>query len=239
MHILYLHQEVRTNVNEWMRLSPIPFHRWKYPVAGPGMEKTLKDACSLWSRPVVWERNSNTQPRSLCCGPRRRTRAPGVGGELLWEDWWGRVNAEGRLKLALMLNLASWHSDQIQCSTHFLWGLAWWLRGKESACNARDLGSIPELGRSPGEGKSYPLQYSCLENPMERSLAGNSSWGLQRVTISPSFFPNSKCAFRLLSYNHCCSLRLKYREDCPVFAQSAKRISSIQEFFHPEQEVQI
>ena len=36
--------------------------------------------------------------------------------------------------------------------------------GKESACNVGDLGSIPGLGRSPGEGKGYPLQYSGLEN---------------------------------------------------------------------------
>ena len=35
--------------------------------------------------------------------------------------------------------------------------------GKESACNARDLGSVPGLGRCPGEGKGYPLQYSGLE----------------------------------------------------------------------------
>ena len=40
--------------------------------------------------------------------------------------------------------------------------------GKKSACNAGDLGSIPGLGRSPGEGNSNPLQYSCLENSMER-----------------------------------------------------------------------
>ena len=39
---------------------------------------------------------------------------------------------------------------------------------KESACNAGDLGSIPELGRSPGEGKGNPLLYSCLGNPMDR-----------------------------------------------------------------------
>ena len=39
--------------------------------------------------------------------------------------------------------------------------------GKESACSARDLGSIPGLGRSPGEGNGYPLQYSCLENHIE------------------------------------------------------------------------
>ena len=40
--------------------------------------------------------------------------------------------------------------------------------GKESACNAGNLGSISGLGRSPGEGKGYPLQYSGLENSMDR-----------------------------------------------------------------------
>ena len=40
--------------------------------------------------------------------------------------------------------------------------------GKVSACNAGDPGSIPGLGRSPGEKKGNPLQYSCLENPMDR-----------------------------------------------------------------------
>ena len=45
---------------------------------------------------------------------------------------------------------------------------------KESACNVGDLGSIPGLGRSPGEGKGYPLQYSGLENSIQ-------SMGSQRV----------------------------------------------------------
>ena len=40
--------------------------------------------------------------------------------------------------------------------------------GKESACNAGDPGLIPWLGRSPGEGNDNPLQYSCLENSMDR-----------------------------------------------------------------------
>ena len=40
--------------------------------------------------------------------------------------------------------------------------------GKASACNAEDLGLIPGLGRSPGEEKGNPLQYSCLENSMDR-----------------------------------------------------------------------
>ena len=39
--------------------------------------------------------------------------------------------------------------------------------GKASVCNAGDLGSIPELGRSPGEGNGSPLQYPCLENPRD------------------------------------------------------------------------
>ena len=43
--------------------------------------------------------------------------------------------------------------------------------GKESACNARDLGSIPELGRPPGEWNSYSLEYSGLENSMDSIVA--------------------------------------------------------------------
>ena len=45
--------------------------------------------------------------------------------------------------------------------------------GKESACNVKDLGSIPGLGRLPGEGKGYPLQCSGLEKPVDC----NSPWG--------------------------------------------------------------
>ena len=44
--------------------------------------------------------------------------------------------------------------------------------GKESTCNVRDLGLIPGLGRSPGEGNSYPLQYSGLENSMDCIVHG-------------------------------------------------------------------
>ena len=44
--------------------------------------------------------------------------------------------------------------------------------GKESACNAGDLGLIPGLGRSPGEGKGYPLQYSGLENSTDCIVDG-------------------------------------------------------------------
>ena len=52
--------------------------------------------------------------------------------------------------------------------------------GKESACNVRDLGSIPGLGGSPGEGKGYPLQYSCLENPMDRGAWQATVYGVTK-----------------------------------------------------------
>ena len=50
-------------------------------------------------------------------------------------------------------------------------GLPQWLNGKESTCNAGatgDVGSVPGSGRSPGEGNGNPLQYSCLENLIDR-----------------------------------------------------------------------
>ena len=47
------------------------------------------------------------------------------------------------------------------------WGFPGGSEVKASACNAGDLGSIPGLGRSPGEGNGNPLQYSCLKNPMD------------------------------------------------------------------------
>ena len=55
--------------------------------------------------------------------------------------------------------------------------------GKASAYNAGDLGSIPGSGRSPGEGKGNPLQYSCLENPMDQRAWWATVHG---VTKSPT-----------------------------------------------------
>ena len=57
--------------------------------------------------------------------------------------------------------------------------------GKESACSAGDLGSIPGLGRSPGGGHGNPLQYACLENPHgQRSLADHSSRGPNELDMT-------------------------------------------------------
>ena len=57
--------------------------------------------------------------------------------------------------------------------------------GKESGCNAGDLGSIPGLGKSHEGGHGNLLQYSCLENPHgQRSLVGYSPWGLKELVTT-------------------------------------------------------
>ena len=63
------------------------------------------------------------------------------------------------------------------------WGFPGGPDSEESACNAGDMGSIPWSGRSPGEGNGYPLQGSCLENPMGRGAGGLESMGSQRVGL--------------------------------------------------------
>ena len=57
---------------------------------------------------------------------------------------------------------------------------------KESVCNAGDLGSIPGLGRSPGEGNGNPLQYSCLENSMDRRAWWAMVHGVAKILIQLS-----------------------------------------------------
>ena len=58
-----------------------------------------------------------------------------------------------------------WRRDRLP--TPVFWGFPCGSAGKDSTCNSGDLGSIPGLGKSPGEGKGYPLQYSGLENSMD------------------------------------------------------------------------
>ena len=60
--------------------------------------------------------------------------------------------------------------------------------GEESACNAGDLGSVSELGRSPGGGKGYPLQYSGLENSMDCIVHGVAKSWTQLSDLHFNFF---------------------------------------------------
>ena len=79
--------------------------------------------------------------------------------------------------------LSSWKVNIVKEGKHNCVAVTGGLDGKESPCNAGDLGSIPGLGRSPGGGHGNPLQYSCLENPM-----GRGAWWVtvHGVTNSPT-----------------------------------------------------
>ena len=56
--------------------------------------------------------------------------------------------------------------------------------GKASVYNVGDLGSNPGLGRSPGEGNGNPLQYSCLENPMDGGWCRDCPWGRKELDMT-------------------------------------------------------
>ena len=89
------------------------------------------------------------------------------------------ADKEVRLKILVpvrRLELGAWHL--FNCSS-LREGPPDGLDSKESACNARDLGLIPESGRSPGEGNGTPLQYSCLENSMD-----TGAWWTRKSGVS-------------------------------------------------------
>ena len=72
----------------------------------------------------------------------------------------------GEENLMVISSEICWRRDRLP--TPVFLGFPGGSAGKESVCNAGDLGSIPGLGRCPGEGNDNPLRYSCLENPMDR-----------------------------------------------------------------------
>ena len=92
----------------------------------------------------------------------------------LWLTHWVFSAAQSSLKAWTCPSMIPFPEPHFPMSSHswitcnFYHGFPGDSDGKESACNVGDRGSIPGLGRSPGEGNSYPLQYSCLENPMDR-----------------------------------------------------------------------
>ena len=77
--------------------------------------------------------------------------------------------------------------------------------GKESACNAGDLGSIPGLGRSPGEGKGYPLQYPGLENSVDCIVSCKELDTTEQLSLSCHiihfFLCGGKTYLKLDAYN--------------------------------------
>ena len=93
--------------------------------------------------------------------PWERVHPAGLRGERPKVPIWGEKRGEGR-------NSTCWGPPRSSV-------------GKDSACSAGDLGPIPGSERSPGEGNGYPLQCSCLENPMDRGAWQATVHGVARV----------------------------------------------------------
>ena len=103
---------------------------------------------------------------------------------------------------ALVHTIGIWKSQmQISLWSRSSGGLPKWLSGKESTCqcrrHTRDVSSIPGLGRSPGRGNGNPLQYSCLENSMERG-----TWRaiVHRVAKGQTWLRTHVCKIQSLCY---------------------------------------
>ena len=169
---------------QWCPFPPLCHHPlfpelWSSHLSTPGEEKWISPAISCpaaffipWGRSCLHWIN---QPCSVFA-------APGSFSYFILSDqiqilWW-KLDL---CKFSFMLNClpgtafcqflpdsSQWKSRQI-----------YW-PSKESACNAGDLGSIPVLGRCPGGGNSNPLQYSCLENPMNRGVWWASVHGVAK-----------------------------------------------------------
>ena len=82
----------------------------------------------------------------------------------------------------------TWLSDWTELNWKLTLGFPGSSDGKEYARNVQDLGSIPGLERSPGEGNDYPLQYSCLENSMDRGAWRTIVHGVSKSQTQPSNF---------------------------------------------------
>ena len=111
----------------------------------------------------------NTYTESQCI-----LKAPIDTSTSLWFLVFGLSNTPSNIYINFTLKFQQlWYLGHHLTNPGFPCGSA----GKESACNMGDLGSIPGLGRSPGEGKGYPLQYSGLENSMDCIVHGvTKSW---------------------------------------------------------------
>ena len=137
----------------------------------PQLVKNLPAMQETWVRSLSWEdpleKGKATHSSMLAWRIPLDCIVHGVAKSWTW-DWatelnWTELNQGNRDTdtfwiLTWQVSHISWiGKGHVQCSSV----------GKESACNIEDLGSIPELGRSPGEGNGNPLQCSCLENPSD------------------------------------------------------------------------
>ena len=115
----------------------------------------------MLTQEYIWSQTKNPEKETHKCGP------------LIYNQNGAKIQ---RRKCKCLFNKCCWINKIFICR-----GFPCGSAGKESASNAGDLSSIPGLGRSPGEGNDYPLQYSCLENSMDKETWSATVMGSQRI----------------------------------------------------------
>ena len=132
------------------------------------------------SNPGIKPRSPTLQVDSLQFETPEKPKNAGVGSlSLLQKVFPTQELYWGLLHCRQILYQLSYQGSPISYN-RYLWIVVrfpWWLSSKESACNAGDTGLNPGSGRSPGGGHGNLLQYSCLENPMDRGACGLQSMG--------------------------------------------------------------
>ena len=156
--------------------------------------KNLPAVPETWVPSLGWEdllEEDMAAPSSLD-NPHEQRRLAGYR-PWVWKSrtWWATQHS--RAQHSKMNPLSSWVT---QSTMGFPGGSS----GKESACNAGDLGSIPMLGRSCGEGNGYALQYSGLENSMICMVCGVAK---SRTQLSDFHFPFFVFDIKLMSPKSC------------------------------------
>ena len=126
----------------------------------------------------------------------------------IYKDMLMKIRKNNLLTITVLTSATGHHMAVFGVYTYFLFlMIPCGSDGKESACNVGDLGSIPVLGRSPGEGKVYPLQYSCLENSMNSTFChkGGLICLSEVIDVSPSNLDFSLCFIQQgISYDVLC-----------------------------------
>ena len=138
-----------------MEINSIPGKTQGFPHSSVGKESACNAAAaaaaaakSLQSWPTLWDPIDGSPPGSPIPGILQARTLEWVARPL-FNSWVGKIH---------------WRRDRLPIPVFLGFPCGW--TDKESACNARDLGLIPGLGRSPRERKGYLLQYSGLENSM-------------------------------------------------------------------------
>ena len=126
--------------------------------------RSLSRVSAFWVLAADWSVGSQ-QPRGASCGFQHECQQLRAGSPILF--------------LQPPISLQNQGLSTLQV------GFPEGLSGKESTCNSGDVGSVPGSGRSSAEGNGNPLQYSCLENPMDRGAwQDHSSWGHKALDVT-------------------------------------------------------